>query len=72
MNICLCSSFGCASPLAVATVVGFLDLRRVSSSKELKSFSLSMCIDAPSGLRILTILAFFEEGAGITQASAGE
>ena len=31
-------SFVCTSPLAVTTVVGILDLRRVSSSSELKSF----------------------------------
>ena len=32
--------------LAVATVVVFLDLRRVSILSELKTFLLSMCIDA--------------------------
>ena len=32
------SSFVCTSPLAVTTVVGFQDLRRVSSSSELKTF----------------------------------
>ena len=41
------SSFACTSPLAVTTVAGFLDLRKVSSSSELKSFLLSKCINAP-------------------------
>ena len=40
-------SFVCTSPLAVTTVVGFLDLRKVSNSSELTSFSLIMCIGAP-------------------------
>ena len=40
-------SFACTSSLAVTTVVAFVDYRRVSSSSELKSFLLSMCIDAP-------------------------
>ena len=40
------SSFVCTSPSAVTTVVGFLDLRNVSISSELKSFLLSMCIEA--------------------------
>ena len=40
------SSFVCTSPLAVTTVVVFLDLGRVSISSELGSFLLSMCVDA--------------------------
>ena len=34
------SSLVCTSPLAVSTTVGFLDLRKVSSSSELKCFFL--------------------------------
>ena len=41
------SSRVCTSPLAVSTTVGGLDLLKVSSSSELKSFLHSLCIDAP-------------------------
>ena len=37
----------CTSPLAVMTVVGLLDVVKVSISASLKSFLLIMCIDAP-------------------------
>ena len=55
------------SSLAVNTVMGNLDLLRVSNSPELKSFILNMCIEAPESN---TKSGFV--GAGITQASAGE
>ena len=45
------SSYGCTSPLAVTTVMVFLDLKRVSSSHELRSFPLSMCVDAPESIK---------------------
>ena len=41
------SSFVSTSPLAVATVVGFLETFAVSKSAELRSFLLTMCILAP-------------------------
>ena len=41
------SSSVCTSPFAVTTVVGVLDLRKVSISSELESFLLSMCLEAP-------------------------
>ena len=53
----------------------FLVLRRVSSSSELKSSLLSMCIDAlesTTNSRSSGFFFFFEEGAGITDASVGE
>ena len=59
------------SPLAVITVVGLLGVVKVSISAEIKSFLLTMCIDAPesttnsrsSGLRV--------DGAGRHQFSEG-
>ena len=62
----------CTSPLAVSTVLGFLDLRRVSSSPELASVWLNMCIDALESITNSRSSGFFEEGAGITLASARE
>ena len=50
VNILLCFLVCLHFPLAVTTVVAFLDLRRVSSSPERKSFLLSMCIDAPESI----------------------
>ena len=55
-------------PLAVTTVVGLLDRRRVSISSELKTFLLSMCVDAQDSTTNSLSSGFFEEGAGITQA----
>ena len=48
-------------PLAVATVVGFLDFRR--GSPELKSFLLKIWIDAPESTTNFRFSGFFEEGA---------
>ena len=61
----------CTSPLAVTTTVGFLDLHRVSSSSELKSFLLCMCIDAPESTTNSRSSGIFEVGAGIAVASTG-
>ena len=66
------SSCVCTSLLAGMTVVGLLDVVKVTNSVEFKSFLLIMCIDAPesttnslsSGLRI--------DGAGRHQFSEGE
>ena len=46
MNAYLCFLVCLHFPLAVNTTVVFLDLRKVSSSSELKPFLLSMCNDA--------------------------
>ena len=46
MNIHLCLFVCLHSPFAVTTVVGFLDIRKVSISSELKSFLLDMCIES--------------------------
>ena len=56
------SSFVCISPLAVCTFMGFLDVRRVSSSQELKTFLLSMCIDAPESITKSRSSGFFRKG----------
>ena len=66
------SSFVCTSPLAVITVVGLLDFRRVCSSAELKSFLLSMYIDAPESTANSLSSSFFKDGAGNDQTSEGE
>ena len=60
------------APLAVTAVVGFLDLRRVTSSPELKSFLLSVCIDAPESTTNSRSSGCVKEDAGITHASVGE
>ena len=48
------------SPLAVVTVVGFLDLLKVSSACELKSFLLSMCIEDPEPTAIIRFSVLLE------------
>ena len=50
-------------------VRGVLDLRRVSSSSELKSFLLNMCVDAPESTTNSRSSGMFEMGAGIGLAS---
>ena len=60
----------CTSPLAVMTIVGLHDFVKVSISASLKSFLLTMCIDAPesttnsrsSGLRVDAGRHLFSEG----------
>ena len=66
------SSSVCTSPLVVITVVVFLDARTVSSSAELRSFLLSMCIDAPASATNVLSSGFFEDGAGNDQTSERE
>ena len=51
--------------------MGFLDLRKVSNSSELESFSLSMCVDASESNPNSRSSGLFEVGAGITLASVG-
>ena len=48
------------------------DLRRVSSSSEIKSFLLSMCIDALESTTNSLTSGLFEDGAGNDQTSDGE
>ena len=66
------SWFVCTSPLAVMTVVGFLDTRTVYSYAEFRSLLLSMCIDALE----LTINSLscgsIQDGEGRHQTSEGE
>ena len=72
LTYAVASSCVCTSPLAVQTVVGLLDVVKVSISAEFKYFLLIMCIDAleytthflASGLRV--------DGAGRHQFSEGE
>ena len=70
-NTCA-SSWVCTYPLAVNTTAGFLDLFTVPISSELKSFLLSMCIDAPGSTTNSRSSGFFEEGPSITHASVRE
>ena len=65
------SSFVCTSPLAVTTVVGVLDLRKVSIASELKSFLLSMCIEAPESTTNIRSAVFLETSTGAS-ISTGE
>ena len=51
---------------------GVLDLRRVSISAKVKTFLLSMCIDAPESKTNSLSSGNFEVGAGIALASTGE
>ena len=60
MHVWSASSLVYNSPLAVITVVGILDFGRVSGSAELKSFSISMCIDAPESTTNSRSCDFFE------------
>ena len=52
--------------------MGFLDLRRVSISSELKSFLFSMCSDAPESTTNSRSSGDFEVGAGVALASTEE
>ena len=66
------SSLDCTSPLAVVSVVRFLDFRSDSSSPELKSFS-HQHVQWCSGIdHEFSLLLIFEEGAGIATAPVGE
>ena len=66
------SSCVCTSPLAVMTVVGLLDVVRVSNSAEFKSFLLIMCIDAPESTTNSLSSGLRFDGAGKHQFSEGE
>ena len=57
--------------IAVTSVVGFLDLRSVSSSPEFTSFLHSMCIDAPESTTHSSSSGLFEVVAGIAHATVG-
>ena len=73
MNEHCASSWVCTSPLAVNTTVGVLDLLNVCPSlSELKSFLLSMCIDAPESITNSRSTGVFEVGAGVALASIGQ
>ena len=66
------SSFVCTYSLAATNIVGFLDLRRVSSSSELKSLLHSMSIDLPESTTNSHSSGVFETGAGVALISIGE
>ena len=66
------SSCVCTSPLAVTTVVVFLDFPNAFSSSELKSISLSMGIDAPESTANSRSSGDFEVGASIGLVSVAE
>ena len=66
------SSYVWTSPLAVTTVVGVLDLCRVSNSSEFKTFLLSMCTDAPESTTNSRFSGDFEVGASVALVSIAE
>ena len=51
---------------------GALDFLSVSNFPELKSFLLNICMETPESITNCRSSPFIEEGADITQASAGE
>ena len=68
-SVHVASSFVCTSLVAVITVVGVLDTRRVSRSAEFWSFLLCMCIEAPESTTNTLPSGFVEDGAGRHQTS---
>ena len=60
------------SPLAVMTVVGTLDVVKVSISAEFKSFLLIMCIDVPESTTNSLSSGSRFDGAGRHPFSEGE
>ena len=72
MNIYLCFLVRLHFTIGRYHRCGLLDFRRVSSSPELKSFLLSICIDALESTVDFRFSGFFEEDASITHASVRE
>ena len=68
----IASSFVCTSPLAVTTVIGLLDVVKVSISEEFKSFLLIMCIDAPDSTTNSLSSGLIVDGEGRHQFSISE
>ena len=68
----LTSLFVSTDPFAVMTVVVRIDTRTVSMSAEFKSFSLSMCIDAPESATNSLSSDLIVDGAGRHQSNEGE
>ena len=66
------SSFVCASPLAVTTVVEPLETFTVSNSAAFRSLLLSMCVDAPESTTNYLSSGFVSDRAGRHQTSVGE
>ena len=66
------SSYVCTSRLAVMTVVGLLNVVKVSNSAEFKSFLLIMCIDASESTTNSLSSGFRVSGACRHQFSEGE
>ena len=66
------SSFVCASPLAVTTVVGFLEALTVSNSAEFRSFLLNMCVLAPESTTNCLPSGFMGDGSSKLHSLAGE
>ena len=62
------SSLVCTSPLAVITVVGFLDIFMVFNSAELRSFSLIICTLAPESTTNFFSSGSFVDTAGSTHS----
>ena len=58
--------------MALTTVLGVLDLLRVSTFSELKCFFLSMCIEGLESTTNSSSSGDYEVGDGIALASTGE
>ena len=65
------ASFVCTLPVAVTTVLGFLDTRTVSSCAAFRSFLLGMCMGIPVSTTHFPSSGFIEDGAGRHQTSEG-
>ena len=62
----ICASlFVGTSPLVVTAIVVFLDLRRLSSSCALRTFSLSMCVGGQESITNSRFAGIFEVGVDI-------
>ena len=66
------SSFVSTSPLAITTVVGFLEALSVSNLVELRSFVLTMCMLAPESTTNTLSSGSIVDAAGKTHSSEGE
>ena len=71
-KLCVASWCVCTSPSALMTVVGLLDVVKVSNSAEFRSFSLIMCIDTPESTTNSLSSSCRVDGAGRHLFSEGE
>ena len=72
LSCTVASSLVCTSPLAVITVVGFLDILMVSNSAELRSVLLTTCILDPESTTNSLSSGSFIDATSNTHSSEGE